>query len=91
MLVQQLLLGAGLGLLVPPMTAAALASVERSRSGVASGTLTSMRWTGSLLGVALFGSLIAGRHFVAGLHQALVVSIAVLAASVGLTRRLSPR
>jgi MFS transporter, DHA2 family, methylenomycin A resistance protein len=69
------------------MTAAALASVERSRSGVAAGTLTSMRQTGSLLGVALFGSLVAGRHFVAGLHEALVVSLAALA----LSALISPR
>jgi MFS family permease len=65
MLGQQLLLGAGLGLLVPPMTGVLLASVERSRSGVASGTFTTMRQTGSMLGVALFGSLVAahGRFF----------------------------
>ncbi len=84
---QQLLLGAGIGLLVPPMTASLLASVERSRSGIASGTLTMMRQTGSLLGIALFGSLIAGHnHFFAGLHVALVISIAVLAAAAALTR-----
>jgi DHA2 family methylenomycin A resistance protein-like MFS transporter len=82
MLGQQVLLGAGLGLLVPPMTGLLLASTDRSRSGVASGALTAFRQAGSLLGVALFGSLIAGRHlFYQGLHIALWISIAALVAS----------
>ena len=57
MLAQQILLGGGLGTLVPPMTSVLLASAERSRSGVTSGALTAFRQAGSLLGVALFGSL----------------------------------
>ncbi len=86
---QQVLLGGGLGLLVPPMTASLLGSVERPRSGIASGTLNAMRQTGSLIGIALFGSLIAGRgQFFAGLHIALVISLAVLLAGALLTRRL---
>ena len=43
-------------------------------SGVAAGTLNTARQTGSSIGVALFGSLIAGA-LVAGLHQALAISI----------------
>ena len=90
MVAQQLLLGAGLGLLVPPMTGALLGSVERSRSGVASSTLTTMRQTGSMLGVALFGSLIAAHNqFFAGLHRALAISIAALVASAALTPLLA--
>jgi DHA2 family methylenomycin A resistance protein-like MFS transporter len=82
---EQTLLGAGLGLLVPPMTGALMASVERSRSGVASGALTTMRQTGSMIGVALFGTLIAGRGgFYTGLHTALLISIAVLTAGAWL-------
>jgi len=89
--VQQVLLGAGLGLLVPPMTASLLQSVERSRSGVASGTLNAMRQTGSLLGIALFGSLIAGgAHFFAGLHDALAISLALLLVGGLLTGLLPP-
>jgi MFS transporter, DHA2 family, methylenomycin A resistance protein len=91
MLAPQLLLGGGLGLLVPPMTATLLGSVERSRSGVASGTLTTMRQTGSMLGVALFGTLIAAHdRFFPGLHAALVVSIAALLISATLTPLLTP-
>jgi DHA2 family methylenomycin A resistance protein-like MFS transporter len=79
MVLQLLLLGGGLGLVVPPMTSAVLGSVERSRSGIASGTLFAMRQTGSVIGVALFGSLVAGQ-FVSGMHVALAISLAVLIA-----------
>jgi DHA2 family methylenomycin A resistance protein-like MFS transporter len=92
LLVQQLLLGAGLGLLVPPMTGSLLRGVDRARSGVASGTLTTMRQIGSMLGVALFGSLVATHgHFFAGFHTALVISIAALAVSTALTPLLATR
>jgi DHA2 family methylenomycin A resistance protein-like MFS transporter len=85
MLAQQILLGGGIGLLVPPMTGLLLSSAERSRSGVASGALTAFRQTGSLLGVALFGTLAASSHFYQGLHTALWISIAILAISGILT------
>lgn len=75
-------LGFGLGLIVPVMTSALLGSVEAERSGVASGTLNTARQSGSVIGVALFGSLIGG-GLVSGLHLALVVSVA-LAVGVGL-------
>jgi MFS transporter, DHA2 family, methylenomycin A resistance protein len=90
LVVQQVLLGGGLGLLVPPMTGSLLRSVEPSRSGVASGTLNAMRQTGSLLGIALFGSLIVGRgQFYAGMHIALGISLAVLLASGLLAAQLA--
>jgi len=72
-------LGFGLGLVVPVMTSTLLGGVERSRSGVASGTLNTARQTGSVIGVALFGSLAAGgRGIDGGLHLALLISIALL-------------
>jgi DHA2 family methylenomycin A resistance protein-like MFS transporter len=83
MALQLLLLGGGLGLVVPPMTSAVLGSVERSRSGIASGTLFAMRQTGSVIGVALFGSLVAGQ-FVSGMHVALAISLAVLIAGAAI-------
>jgi DHA2 family methylenomycin A resistance protein-like MFS transporter len=58
--------------------------VDPSRSGVASGTLTAFRQTGSVLGVALFGSLLAGMGAAADLRAAcaiaagLIVVVAVL-------------
>jgi DHA2 family methylenomycin A resistance protein-like MFS transporter len=82
LLAQQILLGGGLGTLVPPMTSVLLASAERSRSGVTSGALTAFRQAGSLLGVALFGSL-AATDFYGGFHRALWISIALLLVSAG--------
>jgi len=78
---QLIALGGGLGLLVPPLTSTLLGSVEKSRSGVAAGVLNSTRQTGSVLGVALFGSLIGSGEegaFMAGTHAALMISAALL-------------
>jgi MFS transporter, DHA2 family, methylenomycin A resistance protein len=76
---QLLAMGGGLGLLVPPLTSALLGSVEKTRSGVAAGVLNSTRQTGSVLGVALFGSLIgAANAFLFGARVSLVISVLLL-------------
>jgi MFS transporter, DHA2 family, methylenomycin A resistance protein len=79
---QLAIVGGGLGLLVPPLTSTLLGSVEKSRSGIAAGVLNATRQTGSVLGVALFGSL-AGQTsaFVSGLHASLVISACLLLAA----------
>jgi DHA2 family methylenomycin A resistance protein-like MFS transporter len=79
---QLIAISAGLGLLVPPLTSTLLASVEKSRSGIAAGVLNATRQTGSVLGVALFGSLI-GRpgSFMAGTNEALIISAGLLLAA----------
>ena len=66
-------------------SAALLGSVATSRSGIASGTLNTARQAGSVIGVALFGSLAAG-SLVSGLHLALVISIALALAAAALSR-----
>jgi MFS transporter, DHA2 family, methylenomycin A resistance protein len=77
--VQLLAMGAGLGLLVPPLTATLLGSVEKTRSGVAAGVLNSARQTGSVLGVALFGSLVGQANaFISGAREASVISAVLL-------------
>ena len=77
--VQLVIIGGGLGLLVPPLTATLLGSVEKSRSGIAAGVLNATRQTGSVLGVALFGSLIGQPDaFMRGAYQALVISVVLL-------------
>ena len=74
-------MGAGLGLLVPPLTSALLGSVDKAQSGIASGVLNAMRQTGSVIGVALFGSFIAGSAgFIPGARMALAVSAGLLIA-----------
>ena len=76
---QLIVIGAGLGLLVPPLTSALLGSVEKSRSGIAAGVLNATRQTGSVLGVAMFGGLVGQSDaFVAGAHEALLISAALL-------------
>jgi MFS transporter, DHA2 family, methylenomycin A resistance protein len=62
-----------------------LPSVEKSRSGVAAGVLNSTRQTGSVIGVALFGSLLEHEDaFMRGVHMSLVIStlLFVIAAAV---------
>jgi MFS transporter, DHA2 family, methylenomycin A resistance protein len=71
-------LGAGLGLVVSPLTSTLLGSVAKQYSGVASGVLNAMRQTGSVLGVALFGSLRGGSAgFIGGVRIALLISAAL--------------
>jgi DHA2 family methylenomycin A resistance protein-like MFS transporter len=76
---QLIVIGGGLGLLVPPLTSTLLGSVEKQRSGIAAGVLNATRQTGSVLGVALFGSL-AGQanELLPGAHVSLVISAGLL-------------
>jgi DHA2 family methylenomycin A resistance protein-like MFS transporter len=94
MVIQLSLLGLGAGSIIPVITSELLGSVDPSRSGVAAGTLNTMRQTGSAVGVALFGSLVAGAgHFISGLHVALAIATGLAIVIGGLTplmdRRLS--
>jgi DHA2 family methylenomycin A resistance protein-like MFS transporter len=76
---QFVIMGGGLGLLVPPLTSTLLGSVDKSRSGIAAGVLNATRQTGSVLGVALFGSLISqSGQFMSGAHRSLAISAALL-------------
>ena len=77
--VQLLAMGGGLGMLVPPLTSTLLGTVEKARSGIAAGVLNSTRQTGSVLGVALFGSLIGQTDaFLFGARAALIFSALLL-------------
>jgi MFS transporter, DHA2 family, methylenomycin A resistance protein len=89
---QLTIIGAGLGLLVPPLTSTLLGSVEKSRSGIAAGVLNATRQTGSVLGVALFGSL-AGQSsaFMTGAHESLLISAGLLLAAGVAIWRGAPR
>jgi DHA2 family methylenomycin A resistance protein-like MFS transporter len=90
---QLIAISTGLGLLVPPLTSTLLGSVEKSRSGIAAGVLNATRQTGSVLGVALFGSLAGQANaFMAGVHAALIISACVLfAAGAAIWIGASPR
>jgi len=90
MAAQLIVIGASVGLIVPLMTTEILGSVDRYYSGVASGTLNTARQTGSLIGVALFGSLIgaAGSGFIGGLHTTLIICASLLLGTAALAARL---
>jgi MFS transporter, DHA2 family, methylenomycin A resistance protein len=92
LVVQLTALGVGVGLVVPTVTAQLLGSVDRSRSGVAGGTLNTLRQTGSAIGVALFGSLLAGSAgFVPGVRASFAIAIGLGLAIVALAPLLRPR
>jgi DHA2 family methylenomycin A resistance protein-like MFS transporter len=87
---QMFALGFGCGVIVPTITSELLGSVERSWSGVAAGTLNTLRQAGSAIGVALFGSLIAS-GFITGVHAALAVSVGLVVVIGGLAPLLAGR
>ena len=84
----------GMGLGVPAMTTAILASVEHWDTGVASAVLNTARQAGGAVGVALFGALATGAadRIVAGLHQLTLISaLAVAGAGLLAWRRIGGR
>jgi DHA2 family methylenomycin A resistance protein-like MFS transporter len=88
-LVVELLLvpvGIGAGLAIPPLTTALMEAVSAARAGLAAGVLNAARQLGSAVGVAVFGSLLAG-SFVGGMHRAVLISAAAILVSAGLTFR----
>jgi EmrB/QacA subfamily drug resistance transporter len=53
------LMGLGMGLVMSPMSTAAMNAVDRSKAGAASGVLSMTRMVGSTFGVAVMGALVA--------------------------------
>jgi DHA2 family methylenomycin A resistance protein-like MFS transporter len=84
-------IGAGVPLILPPVTTVVLASVERPQVGLASATLNAGRQVGAAAGVAVLGSLVsAGHNFVAGFRVALVVSGVIYICGTFLAVRFLP-
>ena len=54
------LMGAGMGLVMSPMSMAAMNAVDQAKAGVASGVLSMFRMVGGTFGVAVVGALISG-------------------------------
>jgi MFS transporter, DHA2 family, methylenomycin A resistance protein len=89
---QLLLIGAGIGLVVPAMTSALLGTVEKSQSGIASGVLNAARQAGSVVGVALFGTFVSQKNqMIPGLKISLMISCAMLLSSCLLAFRIRSR
>jgi MFS family permease len=77
-----MLMGVGIGLVMSPMSTAAMNSVDRTKAGAASGVLSMSRMVGGTFGVAVMGALIAalGRsqinHHLTGLPASTRAAIA---------------
>jgi EmrB/QacA subfamily drug resistance transporter len=54
------LLGLGIGMVMSPMSTAAMNAVDRTKAGVASGLVSMSRMVGGTFGVAVMGALITG-------------------------------
>jgi len=77
-----LLIPSGMGLAVPAMTTAVLASAQASRAGTASAVLNTARQAGGAVGVAAFGALASGSaatQIVSGMQAATAISVGLLA------------
>jgi EmrB/QacA subfamily drug resistance transporter len=86
-----LLIGAGMGMLITPLTSTVLASVQPHQAGAASGALSTMQQVGNSIGVAVTGIIFFGAasHGIPHAFQlSLLELVAVCAAVVGLTRLL---
>jgi EmrB/QacA subfamily drug resistance transporter len=80
-----ILMGLGMGLVMSPMSTAAMNAVDRTKSGVASGVLSMARMVGGTFGVAIMGALVTtiGRakidsalpHLAAGTRSAIANSL----------------
>ncbi|MGG1948608.1 MFS transporter [Trinickia sp. NRRL B-1857] len=93
LLVPFLLIPAGMGLAVPAMTTAVLASVEHKRSGTASALLNTARQAGGAVGVAAFGALASGAgaaSVVSGTRISAAVAAGLLVAGLGLASFVHP-
>jgi DHA2 family methylenomycin A resistance protein-like MFS transporter len=76
-----LLIPSGMGLAVPAMTTAVLASTDAQRAGTASAVLNTARQAGGAVGVAAFGALASGTtaaQIVTGMQASTVISVGLL-------------
>ncbi|MEV0150750.1 MULTISPECIES: MFS transporter [unclassified Nonomuraea] len=79
------LTGFGTGLTMPAATTAIMEAAPAELGGAASGVLNVARQTGSAIGVALAGTLVARGDLVTGLHTHVVVGGAAFFAAAALT------
>ncbi len=75
-------LGFGIAFTMPAATVAVVYSVPATSAGLASGILNASRQIGSLLGVAIFGALVASGQFIQGLHYSLIIASLVFFAGI---------
>jgi EmrB/QacA subfamily drug resistance transporter len=88
-----LLIGAGIGLVITPLTATVLGSLEPARAGAAAGALSTMQQVGNALGVAVTGLVFFGALHGGFAHafEISLVQLAVLCVAVAALTRMLPR
>jgi DHA2 family methylenomycin A resistance protein-like MFS transporter len=89
-----MLVGIGSAVSVPSITNSMLAAVSREDAGIASGLMASARQTGGVVGVAVFGALIAHgdtSSFMRGMSHAMLVAAVSLVASAIVNVKTRPR
>ncbi len=68
-------IGAGIAFLMPALTVTAIHAVPEGRTGIASGALNACRQIGILMGVAVFGTIIAvSNNFIVAMHETLMIA-----------------
>jgi EmrB/QacA subfamily drug resistance transporter len=87
------LIGAGMGLVITPLTATVMAGLQPERAGAAAGALATMQQVGNALGVAVTGVVFFGALHGGFAHafELSLLQIAVLCAAVAALTRLLPR
>lgn len=83
--------GAGAGITTPAMSLMVLESVERERSGLASGILNSARQIGGVIGVALLGALLGAPASIQGARCAAVAATISLICACGVALGIARR
>jgi DHA2 family methylenomycin A resistance protein-like MFS transporter len=73
LLLPLLAVGFGISFTLPATTIAAIFSIPEHRVASASGALSTTRQIGSLLGVAIFGTIVSDLPFIQGLHLTLFI------------------
>jgi DHA2 family methylenomycin A resistance protein-like MFS transporter len=77
--------GFGMSFTMPAATTAVVEAAPADRAGIASGVVNASRQVGSVIGVALLGTLVAGASFVGGLRIAMIVAAAAFLAGAAIT------
>ncbi|OGT51045.1 MAG: hypothetical protein A3E84_04295 [Gammaproteobacteria bacterium RIFCSPHIGHO2_12_FULL_42_13] len=67
-------MGFGISFTQPAVTAAAIHSAPQNRAGIASGSFNASRQVGALVGIAIFGTMIAANHdFIFNMRNTIVL------------------
>src|SRR5262249_21373097 len=80
-------LGIGMGIIMPAMTAGVLISSPQENSGLASGALNSVRQMGGTVGVALLGTLLQPTNGFSGVNFALGLTVLLFFATAVVVRQ----